>query len=372
MKYYRRKRYADKRTQKIALRILFVIAAAVIISVLASILGNHVKKMVEDAENRINAVETGASENDAPFLGNLNTELPGEKTAASAIGISLMPAEELVPVLASLGDLFDTVSVKITEGGSLVYTSPAMLTLARVPADDPLWSAADLSKGEMEAFASTVKGAGLRLSAVLEASVYEGKVLAENDSALVKELAEMGFDEVIITGLGEITDKLPSYLSAVSHETVSVGVIFPMEDYLNQKNKGILRTVSQSGVLLCAELTVEEGDTAEKEAKALLSTFRSTIETHNLRMVVTSSDDSMVSGAYRALVGSKITNIQIISPISPEALREAAADLLGGDGDETGSGAAETAVPENPYIVTSPDETDAGEEETTQDRYEWA
>ncbi len=362
MRYYRRKRYTDQRTKKVVLRILFVIITAAVIAVLASFLGNHVKKMVEEAENRIAGTETGLDQTEAePPLQHFNTAVPGEKISVSAVGIA-MGEEGLVPEPAVLKGQFDTVSVNITENGRLIYVSPALVALTRLPSDGSEGESDFTGYEKIKELAGEVKSENLRLCAILEASQAGGVLLTENDKALVSEFVGLGFDEVILTGFDEISGDVVSYLSRLAGNRISVGVVFPAEEYLDSDNEKLIRMISASGVFLCADLNIDHYplDEADRRTQTLCSKLRNSITSQNLRIFIDSDDESYIGAEYASLLKIKIDNIQFTSPRSYEALMASTSD----PSDETGAaeGNAETGENENPYAVTGGTETGAAEE----------
>lgn len=348
MKYYRRKRYSDKKTKKIALRILFVLFAAAVITVFAVFLGNHVKGKVEAAEERIKNAETAQTNNDAPPSSVLfPLELSADRPVVSAMGADPFAEDALEPLSHERKEAFDTVSVRVTAEGRLIYTSPAMLTLARVPEDDGLWGKAEESYGRLKEFCTLRKSEGMRLSAVMEASVFSGELLWENDRVLAAELAELGFDEVIVTGFGEITAKNAEYLSRLSSVEADVGAVFPVEEYLSTENENLFRTLLSSNLLLCADF----GDKGEEEIKELCTELRSIIESHCIRAFIDNSDMETVRTELAALRAGKVRNIHIASSVGEDFLTTLFPTEAETEGEETLT-EEETVSVVNPYAVT--------------------
>jgi len=365
LKYYRRKRHGDKRTRKVVLRILFVLFAAAVIAVLSSLLGNHLKKMVEESAETTSVGEmVDPSEEGEPSIERFPTGTPGEKITVSAIGIDLSWNEESGESLSEIKEHFDTVSIPVSENGSLVYTSPALLDYLRIPTEESQWEAVFAGYRGLRELCSLVKAEGLRLSAVMEASHWE------SDKVLVGELVSLGFDEVIVTGFDEITGEALSYFSAISGDSVDIGAVFPAEEYLKAENERRIRLLSASGILLCVDLNTDRSpfDEVEKRTKTLVSKLRSAIEEYHVRFFLDTEDEQYICEEYKALLEYKAENIQITKQISHEELTANVADRSQVPQDD----GAETMAPVNPYITTAPaesegDQTDQTASETTDD-----
>ncbi len=361
MKYYRRKRYSDKSSKKILFRIFFVIAAAAVIAVSAAVLGNHLKKTVEKANERLEGLETGFENVEAePPIDHFPTEIPKEKITVFAAGVSPMD-EERFSRLKELKEHFDTVSVPLTEGGNSIYTSLALLAFARVPSHSAVWEEGQADFARMREFCAAAKGEGLRISGLLAVPADGGlspTVDQAADCALLSELAELGFDEVIIEGMDEITSDCVSYLSVLAKETsLSVGVVLPAEEYLDLSNEKMLRTLSASGVFLCADLNTERFslEDVEGNTKRLCSELRNEIEAHGVRILMDSAELSYICEEYKALREFGIDNIQITAAVSYDTLTEGMTEDRKAE-ETTGT----TQV--NPYASTS--ETEARTAET--------
>lgn len=359
MKYYRRKRYSDKKARRIFLRILFVIAAAVLITFLTVLLGLHVKEKVEEAENKINGAETVQINSETPPLsGYLDSEKLLSQKEIAGIGFDPMAEGALDPVPDAVKEHFDTVSVKITEEGRLIYPSPAMLAFAKVPAEDAVWFRAEESCARIKEFCSLRKAEGFRVSAVLEASVADGVWAWENDRILLKELAEMGFEEVIIAGLGDLSSDKIQCLFRLNDMELEIGVVFPAEEYLVSENESLIRTAFLSGIRLCADF---DGDTVpleetEQRIKTLCSKFRSMMEGYSIRSFISSSDEQFVAAEYGTLMALDVGSIMIKEPVDLPLLLSVLPQTE--ETEEETLSFEETESPLNPYIVTTPEESE--------------
>lgn len=353
MKYYRRKRYSDKRTKRIVLRVFFVIVAAVLIGFFAVLLGNHVKKMVEAAEEKIKSAETGENAVEpSPLRGQFSTDLPNERISVSAITVNPFAAEDLISYAETLKTVFDTVSVRITEGGRLIYPSPAMLSLARMPEEVSSESGNLEEYEKMRDFCAAWKGAGFRLCAVMEASTSGGALLSENDSVLCGELSALGFDEVIITGFENLETEQVMYLSRLASEEISVGVVYPAEEYSNEENERLIRQISAVRVFLCADFGGELIPSAELEEhmKNKYLSIRNSMNSYGIRVFIDSTDPVSISEEKTVFSGLLIENIHVARELPFSFIEEHF--LRNNREPEETQDSTETEDPVNPYMVT--------------------
>lgn len=360
MRYYRRKRYANKTAKKVFLRILFVMAAAVIITGLAILLGNHIKTMVEEADRMIQSADTAyvSGDNSRP-AGYYAMELPTEEEiSVFAVGVNIDSESDLTGQLEAVKANFDTVSVDITDNGKLVYVSPAMLSFARMPADEIMTEAVSESYNQIKNLGTAVKTENLRMCAVMEVSCSDGSLVAEADKALLTELAGFGFDEVILTGFESVSEGIPAYLAGIANDMISVGVVFPVEAYLDEDNDKVIQRISASGVFLCVDLGMDqhEADEINKKVRKLCSSLRNSFDSLHLRVIIDADDPAVICAEYTALMASNIENIQITNEISYEALSADLPDDMQSDIPAAEETSSETGAAVNPYITTTVDE----------------
>jgi len=359
VRYYRRKRYANKTVKKVFLRILFVIAAALVITGLSILLGNHLLRMVEAAEKEILSADpepvTGDSSKPSGYY---STELP-EDTELTVFAVGYEPAEgeDLSAGLELLKNNFDTISVNITENGELVYVSPAMLSFARMDAEDLMTETNTAAFDRITDFGSAVKTENLRMCAVMEASRSDGHLLAAADKALLPELVGFGFDEVIITGIENVTEELSLYLANLENDMISVGVVLPAEAYLNEANEKMIQRISASGVFLCVDLGSDqyESDEIRTRVRRMCTSLRNSFDSHNLRVFIDNENPQDVAAEYAVLARLNILNVQITTAVAYETLASALPETLRNDEPDVEETQEETGADLNPYVTTAPE-----------------
>lgn len=348
---------------------MFVLAAAVIITGLAVLLGNHVKTIVEEADKTIQSAETAfVSPEKTPPSGHYATKLPGdEPVSVSAVGVDFHDNADISGQLTAIKENFDTVSVNITDNGKLVYFSPAMLSFARLPADTIM--TASESYDRIRNLGAAAKAEGLRMCAVTEASRSDGGLSAEADKALLPELAGLGFDEVIITGLDAVSEDIPAYFAGIANDMISIGAVFPAEAYLDEANDKVFQRIAASGVFFCVDLGMDLFETEEidEEVRKACALLRNRFDSQNLRVIIDSDDTEAICAEYAVLTELNIANIQITNGISYETLTAALpGDMPSDHASHEESPPAETGSAVNPYITTTVDETAADAEPETE------
>ncbi|MBE6599328.1 MAG: hypothetical protein E7638_07805 [Ruminococcaceae bacterium] len=358
MRYYRRKRYENGRAKKVFFRILFVLAAAIIITVAASFAGNRVKKMVEEAQREIDSAETtdaASAKKDSHYT----TPLLSAPISVRALGIDPFGDEDAAGQMSDMKDSFDTVSVNLRNDGTLIYLSPAVMEFLGLPTTDITSDGTSSAYERLRSFCTAVKKENLRLSAVLEPTHGDGdSFFPDCDKELVKELTELGFDEVIFTGFDALTDEAADYILSLCDNVIRVGAVFPYEVYMDGRNEKPLRLLSASGVILCADPGADVRERAAETVKEQCTEIRNAAGLYHLRFFLATEDEAILSEQYKALCASDIENIQIAPAVSPDVLTGAA--LAETQIPET-EAKEETTSPVNPYITTTVETTEEGE-----------
>lgn len=383
MKYYRRKRRAGKTVKKVFFRILFVLISALVIAVVAVLLGKRLEMTVADAEKKMESADTDhASEENIRPAGYYSTELPENARSVFAVGINPIKDDDFLERLETVKENFNAISVKITEDGKLVYVSPAMLDFARIPTENITASAEDTGYERLKNLGMAAKTENLRMCALVEASKQDNRLLPEADKVLLAELGALGFDEAIITGLETVSENVTSYLVEISNDTVSVGVLFPEDFYRNEANDKLIQRISVSGVFLCVNFDTAQYETKEeinRKIRKKCVSLRSSFDSHNLRVIIDSDDVDVIQAEYAALTASNLENIQVVQEIAYETL---AADFADTESSELPAEKETNRVGSevNPYVTTTtttaedlsehPSETEKDtEEETVEEEY---
>ena len=373
MRYYRFRRKASQKAKTIFFRILFVLAAAVIITGLAILTGNLLLQKVENATEALES-SVPPSGNAAGRIETTDTELPEEaysslQVFAAGLDLPFHETEDsLFARIHTIAQTYDTVSIGITGRDaltgteSLLYTSPALTTLLRMPAitgDNILYT-------RLSNAVTAAKAQGLRLSAVMSSSLshLDSATAALVDSTIAAELYTLGFQEILLTNIlpGDAdTDTITNarrYLQSVQNAlsgtgSFSVGAALPVSVYLdavNAKQVQMLASAVDFLAMDAADIPVsgESGMTLEEICVSLTGSF----QVYNLRVLLTSRNTTLLAAQYNTLIRMNITNIHFLGEVSPETLIEPTLPEAAPEEAET---TAEDTIPQtNPYATTLP------------------
>lgn len=376
MRYYRFRRKASKKVRTVLLRILFVLVAAAVITGAAILVGNLLLRKVEAAETLLsanvspsgNAAERVDGDSISP---NVKTDVP----LVHASGLSLTANttdDRITGRMREMLGTFDTVSVTITDGtdhGDLLYTSPALIKLFRMPentATDPLYT-------RLKAIANTANHSDLRCSAVLSASLprTDTDTAALLDGTIATELYQMGFQELLLTdvlGDGADTDALNNlrrYLLSIQNTigdtdgAFAVGVCLPTSVYLNTANAKQLQMLAETADFLAMDAadlptTGPSGTTLSGICTSLSGSF----QLYSLRVLLTTTDLDLLASQYKALTDMALNNLHFTGEIDLDMLENRPSEQAAAAGSDTvPDTTAETAEPlptTNPYATTMP------------------
>lgn len=376
MRYYRFRRKASKKVRTVLLRILFVLAAAAVITGVAILTGNLLLRKVNAAEDAMNAHVSpsgNAVERTSDDSANTQTQTDVPLVRASGLSLTQNTTEEEIKnrMLAMIGT-YDTVSVTITDRANhadLLYASPALIELFRMPENttiDPLYT-------RLKSIANTAGHSDLRCSAVMASSLsqMDADTAALVDGTLAGELYQMGFQEILLIDvLGDDADTdtlntLRRYLNTIQNtlgetaEPFQIGVCLPTSVYLSTTNAKQLQMLANTADFLAmdaAELptTGPSGTTLTGICTSLSGSF----QLYSLRVLLTTEDLTLLATQYQALTDMGITNLHFTAEITPEML------VIGqNDADTDGTiPADETALPTtNPYVTTTTTDDESDE-----------
>ena len=367
MRYYRFRRKASKKAKTIFFRILFILAAAVIITALAILTGNLLLRKVESATEALES-SVPPSGNAAGRIETTDTDLPEEAYSSLhvfAAGLDLPfheTEDSLFARIHTISQTYDTVSIEVTGTEGLLYTSPALTSLLRMPAV----TGENILYTRLLSAVTAAKAQGLRLSAVMSSSLphLDSATAALVDSTIAAELYTLGFSEILLTDIlpGDAdTDTITNarrYLQSVQNAlsgtgSFHVGAALPVSVYLdavNAKQVQMLASAVDFLAMDAAELPVSgtNGMTLEEICISLSGSF----QVYNLRVLLTAKNPALLAAQYNTLVRMDITNLHFMGEVSPETLIEPTLPEPGTDPAET---TAETTIPQsNPYATTMP------------------
>lgn len=379
MRSYRSKRTRNHgaKAKKIIFRILFVLLAAVIIAVLTVMLGNHLLKKAEQLESEENVTpeDTESPSVDAPEEYIITSTVA---PSVFAVTVDVRDYEDITSLSEKISTLslhYDTLIIRLDDGkGGLIYSSPALCSILGLPVLDE-----DSTLDMIRSAVKTAKNKRMRLCAVIPSSLEKSAHDSASviDSALISELAGLGFDEVMIrlSGSEEFNRKnsqsLREYLLQCDEKTLSaclIGVTLPAECYVEASYAKHIQTVASAVSFLGINFptdgmttTTEIFSSVSHEITTLLGSFT----VYNMRLVIDDGDIAAVAAEYTASVHSNINNVCIMGTYLPEEMaydQNAPVDI-----EETAeeTEAPETQSPENPYASTGDYYGNGGETKET-------
>lgn len=373
MRYYRFRRKASKKAKTIFFRILFILAAAVIITALAILTGKLLLLKVETATEALES-SVPPSGNAAGRIETTDTELSEEaysslQVFAAGLDLPFHETEDsLFARIHTISQTYDTVSIEITApfgpNGTdiLLYTSPALTSLLRMPA----LTGENILYTRLSNAVTAAKAQGLRLSAVMSSSLsrLDSATAALVDSTIAAELYTLGFQEILLTDLlpdNADTDTITNarrYLQSVQNAlsgtgSFSVGASLPVSVYLdavNAKQVQMLASAVDFLAMDAADIPVAgtNGMTLEDICISLTGSF----QVYNLRVLLTAESPTLLAAQYNTLIRMDITNIHFLGEVSPETMIEPTLPEALPENPET---TEEGTIPQsNPYATTMP------------------
>ena len=374
MRYYRsrsnRKSSGNKR--KILFRVLFVIAAAIVITVITLLIGNHLKDKVEAANEATTDthVSTGLQSERHLEESAIYSDYSPTVFGASVIISDYMTGGEgenersITADVRTLSSHFDTLSINLmSDDGELIYESEAMCALSRIPYKGDGEAAALIADALAEA-----KNNNMRTCAVILPMISETTIsgAAAVDSALITELGEMGFDEVLFDLTDSFGDELTydsaSRVRTYVHECASLtsdacklGVALSANVYLNSANAKQIQLIANAASFIAIKFDLEEEyittDIYNKVSDAVTSLLGN-FSVYNMRVIVDSRFDIISAAVYSACKEHGVTNVSFSTFILPEALGYT--DTPDEDGEDADSdNPEEGGTVANPYATTA-------------------
>ena len=309
MKYYTLNRSISPKARAILLRILFVIIAAAVITFGTIILGQYLLRKVEAAGQRPSDLAGAGWQPEKRAMDPEYTAGTAPHIRACGISRTDYPtADVLDPVLQELTVLYDTVLFPLSgSDGSLIYQSPAVCALTRIPVTDTA------SSDRLREAILSSKSRGFRVVVSLFPSE------AVTDAALFAELASWGADEILVTPNFsgtidyESANRLRLYLNECAAEldpACRLGTVLPASCYLDPAGTMQLQMIAQSSSTLGIRFDVQymdpDSDVYENVYNALQSLLGS-FSVYNMRVYIDGSP-AAVEAQYRACADRGIMN----------------------------------------------------------------
>ncbi|MBQ3859345.1 MAG: hypothetical protein II779_02380, partial [Clostridia bacterium] len=202
MKYYTPNRQISPKAQNVMLRILFIIIAAAVITFGTILVGHHLLKKAQALGERPSEMSGTGWMDETPETDPENSAGSAPAVRGVAIKLKEYPTDLLLEqALAAAAVSYDTVLYPLCgSDGSLIYQSPAVCSLVRIPLTDAA------SSERIKSAIQLAKMKGLRIIVSLIPSE------TVTDAALMKELADWGVNEILVN---------PNFSGSVDFETAN-------------------------------------------------------------------------------------------------------------------------------------------------------
>lgn len=360
-----------KSKKKILIRVAFVVVCACILTLVAVLLGTHLQKKADYSASisTENVDTTATTENIGDlFPGGIKVEDPEKaklEVTAADIDITSGSADELKNNIYALSDKYNAISVRITsKDGKLVYISPALME--HVGLDTGLLPQAkksdstDEDKPEvntyenLKAVLAAAKAKNLRAGIYFctDPSALEQSVSAaskcEIDSVIISELAQLGYDEILIEGLvaeeGRISnDTLKSiirYLALLREKSnsISLGIILEDSVYLVPQNASIIKTLSEYTDFLAISINTDLTDADEAYSAVYDNCYslKGNFSVYNLRGVILAELPDVASAVHASLKALSAKSTQFTVYVADPSYTPPVSDSSSPDTAETG------------------------------------
>ncbi|MBP3377638.1 MAG: hypothetical protein J6L96_02715 [Clostridia bacterium] len=364
MRSYRIKLNNGGKAKKIIFRILFVLLAAVLITVLTILLGHHLL----DKASKLDEEENFTPEDTEPPLPEIPEEYFITSTTAPsvfAVAFDVRDYEDESSMTEKIGELsghYDTLMLRLdSENGGLIYSSPAKCTLLGLPVSE-----SDPTLDMIKSAIKTAKSKRMRLCAVIPSSHGSSATASASviDSTLIGELAGFGFDEVMIqlNNEAEFNRKsaleLREYLIECDERTLSaclIGVTLPAEYYLEASYAKHLQIIGSSVSFLGINFPTENMKTSTEIFSSVshdITSLLGSFTVYNMRLVIDGDNIAAAAAEYTASVHSDIKNVCIMGTYLPEEMAYDQNAPVETEETTNETEPPETDVPTNPYAST--------------------
>ncbi|MBR6651106.1 MAG: hypothetical protein IKL36_06820 [Clostridia bacterium] len=312
-----KKRYRSYTAKKYKLpkRILFFAVCAIIIFLFALIVGNNLKKQMENAPIDREPVETQDFEENQTSNGieNGNSTHPENKATVKAGYLNLSEIVDQKDIQQRIDQLvldgFNALSFVAIENDKLTYASAALEEYSRLPASSEIVSLQDLTDAIAYANEKNITTSAFYCKG-------SDDVL---DVMICSELSQIGFDEIIISGFedlltengGEITPCI-SYIKNIRTVAASshISLCLAPSAYTYARNSYQIEKLFTYTEFLSINVTSLDSE----KVSELCDNISGSFSTYMLRPVT--NGDAVEIPAVLSEKG--ISTIQYISPI-PEA-----------------------------------------------------
>lgn len=350
-------RRKNAKRAKINTAVTIVVLFAILCTVGTVILGNHLKRRADEVESH-ESVSVTETKSDTTWISEgLSSIEPAEGSICSGcLDISgISKAEELEDEIRFIfASGFDSVTIPISENGSLLYYSPAAITLSYMQSDSELPNLDDIvnlirSVGSEYKLDPTIT-AYYKLTSVST----EDPVLTEAaflfDTAIASEAYSLGVDEVLVSGF-TLKDSADDEYAGIdyfiqklgtSSPEIKLGIAFPAETYKSDATAQYLEAIFENVDFLAVDVsdidwshsvseetvysTDENGRSTSHTEKVHISSvydsisdiadaIRGSTSLYGLRFIFPGDDAYNLSEAINALSAQNAYDFYVVTPL---------------------------------------------------------
>lgn len=343
--------YPPKRKSRkpMILKIVFIVAAALLLIFLAVRLGQNLNERAKNLETR----ETLSP---APFETPKETEEHSESAEnpyrtknikAFNVDPSGKDAGDITALISDMSGYFNCASVNVSKDGNLIYISKALLNFVKInpdsikPAEPEEDNKAEDKNGSenildaVKAIPSAASEYGMSSSAVFENWYRVGissslsSSDATVDSVIVKELSSFGYTEILLKtlfdeelGLDEsAASETADYISFLKEGSpdIRIGIMVPYSYYSRSDNIPLIGKLAECADFLAVNIDNPSGYYANtySEINDRYYSLSGIFASYKVRGIIYSSDESDVSQIFGSLSDMSMTDFQFVDYSSP-------------------------------------------------------
>lgn len=335
-RYYSNYKGSKHKWIKKVLIVLGVCAAAFVFSIL---LGTHLKNSLENAPINTEPLETedsSVSSADSNVYDSLKSR---SKTLPSSVygGCIDITASDAATEFDSVFGEYGSISFPVSDSnGKISYGSDAVAEISK--------SAVNASLMRTDVIRSALSSHSGYSSAVYRSdsdAVNGDGISREIDCAVVAELEEMGFDDVIITGTlddgtldSDTVKKLLAYVMALrdSSKDIMIGVEIPLSILTDPECAPQTVLLSEHIDFLAVDLTsAADNDDPAAYLRTTADSIRGSFSAYKLRALIDGGEKASAEASLQALKDESVNYIQFITPVIPDPVSTDTADTAPSD-----------------------------------------
>ncbi len=320
-----------KSKKQIILRVLFVLLCTFLLTSAAVMLGNHLGNKAAFSSESVSSENSSESETsgfEPSFQGAVPADPQASKNKVCAAFIDITEnIDSIIEKIDSLSADYNSISIDIfSESGKLSYLSPALMEsvgldndlMKEIPAEEEFGNYVDVYSN-IVTLSSIAKEKGLTLSAVFDSPILNSEFSSDDfyrykrDTIIIKELCDLGFDEIIINGLigtegilpKESLDALVKYVSSLRGyaKGIRIGVTIPHTVYIISQNAALIKTLSVYVDFLAIDIDTVTNNPEEAYSDVYDSCYslKGNFSVYNLRGIIKNKSPEISEAIYSSL-----------------------------------------------------------------------